>query len=484
MNLSQPAFYPFLLAVLLLFYFGPARSRLYLLLGASYAYAWFFGWRAPAYLLFVTFVSYFGGVAIARHAGQERKQRNALALCIALILAALAYSKYLTFALDNALALFGNSDAESTGVWQIIAPIGLSYYSFQAIGYLLDIHWEKSEPEGNFSRFALFLAFFPKLVTGPIERADGLLPALRELPDHRFQYDQAKRGLLLIAWGLFLKIVIADHLGEIVNAGYAKRSTLVAGIFPAYSLLFYVQLYYDFCGYTRIARGVALLFGLPLRKNFDHPFLATTVQDFWRRWHLSLSTWINDYLYFPLRMHYRKSGTRGLFFTLLFTFFILGLWHGAAWPYIFFGVYHGGAMCVSTWSLPKRDRFWKARGQLGRSWLVYSRRAATFVLVWIGMGIFRCDSAVQVAQLAKGMFFSLTLRAGDLGGLLSPTLILALAFSAGAEAVHLLERRGWLEQIVFRGSPLLRWSLYVSLSLAILFFGKFQDQPGTIYAQF
>lgn len=484
MNVTDPGFYIFLASALVLFYAVPSALRVLVLLSASYIYVGLFDPRAVLYLAFVTAFSFGGALAIARFSELHRLKGACLALFIGGILAVLAATKYLEVILASFYAIAGRGGAGPEPVFRILVPLGLSYYSFQSIGYLLDVHWEKRPPERNILKYALFLAFFPKIVSGPIERSDGLLCSIDRLPVYRFEYNEAKRGLLLIGWGLFLKLILADNLGVIVNRGYSDPSASLTGISPEYFLLYYLQLYYDFSGYTRIARGAGFLFGLPLRKNFDHPFLATTMQDFWRRWHLSLSTWINDYLYFPLRMRYRRAGTKGLFYTLILTFLVLGIWHGATLPYAVFGLYHGCVMCVSTWSLPRRDRFWEARGQSKSLWLLLARRTGTFAAVCIGMGIFRCASGGQLLDMLRGLGQLPWLLARGLPSLTSPDVLLLLLLVLGTECVHMTERNGALVRILYSDRTVLRWSLYLALSLVLLLFGNFHVQPAAIYAQF
>ena len=327
-------FIVFLLAVVAVYWRLPHRPQQYFLLAASY---FFYGYVHPWFLLLIlasTSVDYLCALALERYPGQRKK---ILILSLAVNLGLLGVFKYFNFFIGNLAALLGwlGLPAELP-VLQVLLPVGISFYTFQSMSYTIDVYRGALPPCRRFVDLALYVGFFPQLVAGPIERATRLLPKLQRR--RVFSLDDLRDGLFLMLWGFFKKLVIADNVALIVNNVFQLRDppffVLWAGVFA-----FCIQIYADFSAYTDIARGTARLLGIELTRNFDHPYLATSPADFWRRWHISLSTWIRDYVYIPL------GGSRGgpvrAGATVLVTFFLCGLWHGANWNFILWGVYHG-----------------------------------------------------------------------------------------------------------------------------------------------
>jgi D-alanyl-lipoteichoic acid acyltransferase DltB (MBOAT superfamily) len=234
----------------------------------------------------------------------------------------------------------------------ILLPLGISFYVFQVIGYNLEIYWENAKPEQHLGHFAAYVMFFPKLISGPIERAHLFLPQIKS--EKRFNYDYIKSGLQLILWGLFKKLVIADRIDPVTNLIFNNVDdyhglSLIIGIG-----LYIVQLYADFSGYTDIALGLARTLGYKLTDNFNRPFQATSISDFWRRWHITLSSWVLDYIYTPVAASKRGWGKYGTIYALIITFTILGFWHGASWNFVIYGFLH--ALAVSYEFLTKKIR--------------------------------------------------------------------------------------------------------------------------------
>lgn len=311
----------------------PKHYRWILLLGFSYYF--YASWK-PAYLgiiLLTTLVSFY--CAILMHKKRHHKGRYLLlALVINLgILFTFKYFNFFAITIDQTLGA-------TLPQFELLLPLGISFYTLQVIGYLVDVYKGKTVPEKHLGVLALFVCFFPQLSAGPIERSTTLLPQLKKMPD--FQYSQVTDGAKLFLLGLFKKIVIADNLAIVVDRTFSalpdhKGLSLIIVIF-----LYTWQIYMDFSGYTDMARGIAKMVGINLIENFNAPYLARSVQDFWRRWHISFSTWLRDYIYFPL------GGSRhGLLRTVLNTFIVFivsGLWHGAAWTFVIWGVLHGAGI--------------------------------------------------------------------------------------------------------------------------------------------
>ncbi len=336
------SFFIFFPVVTLLYFILPFRYRWFHLLLASCIFYCAF---VPAYIIILFFtiiIDYFAGILIDREKGRKRKWW--LVASLISNIGVLAVFKYYNFFIDNVNALLHLShlSAGSLPILRILLPIGLSFHTFQAMSYTIEVYRGNYPPERHFGIYALYVMFFPQLVAGPIERPQNILPQLHE--EHKPNPSLIGSGLRLMAWGYFKKMVIADHLGMYVDKVYDTPGqfggfpTLIALVFFAF------QIYCDFSGYTDIAIGSARVMGYDLMKNFDRPFISKNMTEFWRRWHISLSTWFNDYLFTPLVIAKRNWGKGAVVFALLITFFISGFWHGAGWTFLIFGLLHGIAI--------------------------------------------------------------------------------------------------------------------------------------------
>ena len=337
--------------VVLGFFLLPGRLRWLFLLAASYFF--YMSWK-PSYaiLILITTISTF--YLAKGMAGAEPRGRGwRLWLGLFLNFGILVVYKYANFAGQNLNALFGwLSLPIQVPAYDIVLPVGISFYTFQAIGYLLDVFHQREKAEPSLSRYALYVSFFPQLVAGPIERAGRLIPQLGG--PARFDYFSAVSGLKLIAWGLFKKLVIADRLAALVNPIYADPTQWDPATLLLATYAFTFQIYCDFSGYSDIAIGSAQVMGIDLMTNFDRPYAATGIRQFWRRWHISLSTWFRDYLYFPLGGN-RTSPYR-MYYNIMVVFLVCGLWHGAAWTFVVWGGLHGLLLVGSHVGRPLRDR--------------------------------------------------------------------------------------------------------------------------------
>ena len=350
-----------------------------LLLISSYI---FYGWVTPWFCLLIgtsTIVDYICGRGMEKFPHWKKQ-----ILCVSLIsnLGLLGVFKYFNFFLDNFILVFtqlGMSPHLPT--LQIVLPVGISFYTFQTLSYTIDIYRGKLSPRHNFIDFALFVSFFPQLVAGPIERAINFLPQIEK--SRTWSWPRFERGIVLIIQGYFKKLVIADNIAFFVDKIFMLESPslllLAVGTFA-----FSIQIYADFSGYTDIARGVARLLGFDLVKNFKSPYLAVTPSDFWRRWHISLSSWIRDYIYIPLGGS--RQNVFGYISATLTTMFLCGLWHGAAWNYVMWGVYHGILLVV--YNIIGLGGSWRPKSipALLSSWL------AMYSFVLIGWSIFRAPT--------------------------------------------------------------------------------------------
>jgi len=347
------------------------------------------------------------------------------------------------------------------------------------MSYTIEVYRGHQAAERNLGRFALYVMFYPQLVAGPIERPQNLLDQLKV--SHRFDYEQAKSGLQLMAWGLFKKVAIADHLAVGVNTVYGDVAHHSGAAILIATYMFAIQIYCDFSGYSDIAIGSAQVMGFRLMTNFDRPYFSRSIAEFWRRWHISLSTWFRDYVYVPLGGN--RVSQRRRAFNLMVVFTLSGLWHGASWNFVVWGALHGTYLVASL-------LFARARGALvalsGLDRVPYVhqtlRRVVTFHLVLISWVFFRAASFSDATSALKAV---LTNRAGQsfsfelLGG---RTLV---ALSVGALVMcELLQSRISMRDFISRRPAIVRWPVYVSLVLMLLMLGDFTSEQSFIYFQF
>ena len=421
MSFDSLSYLIFLPAVLLLHRACPPKGRWALLLAASlFFYA---SWNAPLTLLLlaVIAVSYLAGRLLAK-LEKPRERQAVLILALALCLGLLLYFKYFHFLAGSLAALL----SQSWKLWDVILPIGVSFYTFQALSYVIDVYQDAGRVERHFGYYALYVSFFPQLVAGPIERADRLLPQLRA--GVCASRDDMRAGLRLLLGGYFRKLVIADFCAPFVNAVYAAKTPDGSAVFLG-TLLFSLQIYNDFAGYSEIARGSARLFGVRLMRNFDRPYLALGFRDFWRRWHISLSQWFRDYLYIPLGGS-RSGLVRRLAATLL-VFALSGLWHGANWTFLIWGLFHGAALCLELLF---------RRSSCEKPWQKALGVVLTFLAVSFAWIFFRAASLPQAFDLILRLFSRWNVSEG-----------LALLGITATDAL-------WLGAALLSGGPLHRLS--------------------------
>lgn len=350
-------YFIFLVISFIGFYLTPIKYRNYILILASLIFYMYVKLSYGLIIFSIIISNYLIGIKIGDSNEKKLKTRY-LYLSIFINLGILVYFKYWDFIIDN-IALFTNNSSlkDNFLLSEVILPLGLSYYIFQTIGYILDIYRGSLKAEKDFSKFTLFTLFFPKLLVGPIERAKNLLPQLSK--DHTFNKDNIVEGCRLIAWGLFKKIVVADRISMYVDAVYSNLSHHNSTTFYLATFLYPIQVYADFSGYTDIAIGSAKLFGINLMDNFKRPLLAKNVSDFWRRWHISLSSWVNDYIYNPIVYKRRDWGNAGVAYALLISFIVIGVWHGASWNFVVFGILQATALIYEVFTKKSRKNIAK-----------------------------------------------------------------------------------------------------------------------------
>ncbi len=391
MSFNSLTYLIYLPLVVLVYWLLPLRLRNWFLLAASYFFLGFVHPWFVALILAISAINYLAALAMARW---PRRKKSVLVLALCLSLGILAYFKYANFFLENInrlLAVLGLSTF--SGPLAILLPVGISFYTFQALAYTVDVYRNQVNVQKNFPDFCLFIAFFPQLVAGPIERSRDLMPQI--VRSRRVDPEMVSHALLLLAWGFFKKLVIADNAGLLTYKVFSLTDPgfylVWAGVFT-----FSIQILADFWSYTDIARGSALLLGFQLSRNFNHPYFADSPSDFWRRWHMSLSYWLRDYVYIPLGGS--RCGRVRSSLNLMATFLLSGLWHGASWNFVLWGGYHGLLVLAHRlyrWVLGRIP--WSMPVRLSR--LVQPGRiCVTFVLVCIGWLMFRVTDMERLAR--------------------------------------------------------------------------------------
>ena len=447
------------------------RAQNLLLLVASYVFYGYWDWRFLGLLAVSTLIDFTVGKALYR-AKDAHRRKLLLTISVCANLGILGFFKYYDFfarSLAEVLRLVGlDPDPLTLG---ILLPVGISFYTFQTMSYTIDIYRGKLAPTESLLDFALFVSFFPQLVAGPIERARTLLPQI-ERP-RRIDRDQLAAGLWLILWGYFKKVVIADRMALIVNPVFAEQANYQGLELVVALLAFTVQIYGDFSGYTDIARGLAKLMGFELMVNFRLPYFAINPSDFWRRWHVSFSSWLRDYLYIP--MGGNRGGKARTLRNLAVTMLLGGLWHGAAWNFVIWGGYHGALLVIYRWLDPNPIDANPWRSGVARLRVV-GMMALMFLLTVFGWLMFRAQSASQILYFLSNMHQGL--------GRTGVELLYNLFFFAWPlAAVQLLQyRTGDLLAVCGLPTPI-RIAIYCFLFCGIIIFGVHESME-FIYFQF
>ena len=449
---------------------------------ASYVFYGWWDWRFLILMAATTFFSWVSGVLIQKvrngtYENIKHKLRIISVANIVLNIGILGYFKYYNFFIDSFVSSFTFFGGElSARSLNIILPVGISFYTFQALSYTIDVYREKIQPTKDIVSFFAFVSFFPQLVAGPIERATNLLPQFQT--KRIFEYDKAVDGMRQILWGLFKKIVIADNCAVFVNDVFANYETLSGSTLLLGAVFFAFQIYGDFSGYSDIAIGTGRLFGINLMRNFNFPYFSRDIAEFWRRWHISLTTWFRDYIYIPLGGS--RGGTWMKVRNTFIIFLVSGFWHGANWTFIVWGAFH--ALLFLPLIILKQNRKHTdtvAEGRLFPNLKELSQILITFFLVVIGWVFFRADTITMAFDYLSNLF--------------SDTLFTLPQYEVGMKktgfSIAVLLIVEWIQRnknhalnFDIKISPILRWAVYIILIIFILEIGA--ESQSFIYFQF
>lgn len=504
MSFDSVDFLIFFPIVAVAYYIIPAKAKYNLrnvwLLIASYYF--YMSWNARyAVLIFVsTIVTYGCGIIISRineNISDKKKNRTYKNLCLAfsfiINLSILGFFKYGQFCLHNISSVLNRCHITfNEPKLNILLPVGISFYTFQALGYTMDVYRNDMKAEKNFINYALFVSFFPQLVAGPIERSKNLISQLDE--EHHFDLEVIREGLLMMLWGFFMKLVIADRAAIFVDTVYDNYVDYKGWYIVVATILFGFQIYCDFNGYTMIAKGAAKIMGFRLMDNFDAPYLATSVSDFWKRWHISLTSWFRDYLYIPLGGN--RKGKLRKYLNILIVFGVSGLWHGADWSFVVWGLLNGIYQIIGEILKPIRDKlvdlFKLNRDSLGHK--VFSA-VVTFAFVDFAWMFFRADSIKICIKMGYSMLkenniwilvdhesiFTCGLDRYDMELLLFAILVLLIADLFRVKKISIMR------DIIFKQDTWCRWMVYIVSFLFVLVFGIWgsgYENAAFLYFQF
>ena len=453
-------------------------ARNALLLVASYLFYGYWDWRFLSLIALSTAVDYVVARRLEPLPDSDPWRKRLLLASVGTNLGLLAFFKYFGFFTESgALALQALGFDVAPPDLEIILPVGISFYTFQTLSYTIDVYRRRCAVEHSLLRFATYVAFFPQLVAGPIERAVDLLPQFSE--DRPLRREHLDTGAWLIGWGLFKKVVIADNLAAIVDAGFAlEEPTGAQALIAVYAFAW--QIYCDFSGYTDVARGVARLMGFELSLNFDLPYFAKDPSDFWRRWHISLSSWLRDYLYISLGGN--RKGPRRTYVNLATTMVLGGLWHGAAWTFVWWGVFHGVVLIAYRWGQARVEEAFSRAPRAAFAVLRPLNVVFFFHVVCVSWLLFRAESMAQAGRVAAAVASGLgpePLRAvQDLG-----PVHLCASLVAGLWLVQLIQYRTGDHLFVLRLPTVVRALVYALGALLFLFVGEFGG-AAFLYFQF
>jgi alginate O-acetyltransferase complex protein AlgI len=484
MSFVSPEFAVFFAIVACLFFLIPHRLRWLLLFIASYVFYMSWNIMFVLVLLLSTLCNYVAGIAVSR-ADTERRGNIYLTLGIVANLLILGVFKYFNFFSESLQSVLKLVNVQySAAHLNVLLPAGISFYTFMGIAYLIDVHRRRTQPEQHAGIFALFLGFFPHVISGPIDRAPKLLPQFRQV----ICFDEARtvEGMRLILWGAFKKLVIADRLAIYVNQVYDHPQSYGGLTLGIATVFFAFQIYCDFSGYSDMAIGLARVLGFRLMDNFKQPYLSRSFTEFWQRWHISLSTWIRDYLYYPFARKAIQIG-RGLsprmiqLLVSVVVMALIGLWHGPSWSFVVWGTLHGAYLGVEAWLRPQQSK------QADSRFSALAKTAITFALVCVAWVFFRANTLGDAVYILTHLT---SFQGSPLADLVSPfganariQFVLALVLIGIAIAADILDQRVGINAVLSGSPSWVRWTVYYAVTVCVLLLGVWGAQE-FIYFRF
>lgn len=471
MIFNSVEFFIFFSVFFVLYWFVSNRNlsfqNILLLIGSYIFYAWW-DWRFLSLLIGSSLLNYYLGLGIW-NSKTDKKKKGLLLIGLVQGLGGLIFFKYVNFFVDSFLSAFSFFNIDlNLHAMNLILPLGISFYTFRTVSYLLDIYKGKIEPSHNPIVFFSYVAFFPSLISGPIDRASTLIPQLEK--NRNFDYDQAVDGCRQILWGLFKKFVVADNCGLFTKLIFNDYHELPGSSLLLGAFYYTIQIYADFSGYSDMAIGFAKLLGFNITKNFDYPFFSQNIAGFWRKWHISLTSWLTDFVFTPLTIAFRDYGKVGLILAIIINFTTIGLWHGANWTFILFGFLHGCYYIplIIRGTLSKKNKI--ADDKLLPSFSEFIYMSITFIVVMLTFIVFRSDTISQAVDYFARMFSSSFLSIPKLFNKITTGFIIVLI------AVEWLQRsKQHGLQITNISNPFMRKTLYFITVLIIFIFGAFNN---------
>ena len=465
-------------AVVFVIYYIPLKEKTkaqnWLLLIASYIFYGIADWKMIPLLLTATSIFYFFGIFI-----QTSKDKNASILTTLgsfIGVGLLLYFKYFNFFIESFSQLFNSIGLNTNwGTFNIILPLGISFFTFRLISYIVEIHRGKIKATKDFVVFATYISFFPTIMSGPIDRPNDFIPQLKN--KREFNYDLIIDGMRQILWGLFQKAVIADNLAGIINGVWNNIPNQSGSNLFIVAILYSIQMYTDFSGYSHMAIGVGKILGFKITKNFNYPYFSRSVAEYWRKWHISLTSWLTDYIFMPLNIRFRNLGHLGIILAIIINMVLVGMWHGANWTFAIFGLYHGLLFIplIISGSFFKKKKLKTNKYDLP-SIIDFFKIIGTFLLVTIGLIIFRADNITQAYIFFKNMLSSTlfsfsftTLKTMGATYHHGYILLLTIVFFV----IEWISRKLEFPLSNLKFSKPLRYTIYYTIILVIIYFGNF-----------
>jgi len=462
-----------------IFYAIAPQLRKWVLLAASFVFIGFNHWGYLILAISTAFLTYGSGILVDKQ--KEDKQRQCVfTLSLVAHLLILIFFKYFGFLEANLGTLINVLGFKwNPTITKVFLPLGISFYIFQSISYLIEVYWEEQEAETNLQDFMLYMLFFMKFLSGPIERPGDFLPQIKE--KKKFDYDNVNYGLKLIAIGLFKKLIIANHLAGALNDVFASVQDFSGAQLLVATLIYPIQLYADFSGYTDIAIGGAAVLGYKLSPNFNRPFIAQTITDFWRRWHMSLSFWVKDYIYEPLAFKKRNWGIWGISYALIITFILLGLWHGDSWNFIIYGAIQGS---VIIYEISRSSWCAKWNKYLSGKWFKTYSIIRTYVIFAVSLLFFKVEKLTDVLYVFRHLFDGIRATYKEINFGMTDHNVIVLTCAIVLVFIYEYADSKWDIWGKFEQKPIaVRWSVYYLLIFIIFSCGDF-GATDFIYLQF